>query len=92
MMGKPPAVNAPPTVVVSPSAYALALFIDRHTRAKGYAPSFREMREEMGFKQNGSIINLIGQLERAGIARRFARRAHRSIHIVPVKRHGVLQP
>ncbi len=48
----------------------LLLFIHKTAKERGIAPSFDEMKEEMGFKSKASVHRLVSQLEK----RRFLKR------------------
>lgn len=60
----------------------LLVFIDRFTRENGWAPSYDEMRTEMGFASKSGIARLMAALiERGFIAKRFRNRV-RAIEVI----------
>ena len=59
----------------------LLLFIDAHLRRHGTAPSFEEMKEEVGLKSKSGIHRLVTALEERGFLRRLAHRA-RALEVV----------
>lgn len=59
----------------------LLRFLRLYIMAKGYSPSFDEMREALGFTSKAPVHGLILQLERQGKIRRLSRRA-RAIEVV----------
>jgi SOS-response transcriptional repressor LexA len=71
-------------VFLSGTARRLAQYIDSYNRLNGYAPMVREMRDEFGYRQNGSVLHVLGQLERAGVVVRG--RGHRQTFVI---RHDV---
>lgn len=62
--------------------HQLLVFIDRFTRGNGWAPSYDEMRTEMGFASKSGIARLMAALiERGFIAKRFRNRV-RAIEVI----------
>ena len=64
--------------------------IARLTKQLGYPPSFREINAARGVSGTNGLFQLLGQLERRGLAIRPDRKTCRAIHVTP-EGHAALE-
>ncbi len=57
----------------------LLLFIDRHLKKHGTAPSFEEMKKAVNLKSKSGIHRLVTALEERGFLRRLPHRARHHV-------------
>lgn len=67
---------------MTPCQQKVLAFIQLYSAAHGYAPSFREMRDGMGYASTSSLFKCIDELIVLGKLRKVARGSRRNIHLV----------
>lgn len=61
--------------------HQLKLYIEAYLALHGVAPCYREIRDELGFSDNGKVHRAVKGLERRGLIRRVGAGRVRRIHV-----------